>query len=49
MELVESIVHPLDLSGYSEINRLPSEWPIVAGENLDIEIDCRVSSARDRA
>ena len=39
MELVESIVHSFDLSRYSVINSLSSEWPVVTGENLDIEVD----------
>ena len=39
VELVESIVHSLNLSWYSVINSLTSEWPIVAGKNLDIEVD----------
>ena len=39
VELVESIIHAFDLSGYSVINSLSSEWPIVASEDLDIEVD----------
>jgi hypothetical protein len=39
VELVESIVHSLNLGWYSVINSLSPEWPIVTGENLDIEID----------
>lgn len=39
VELVESIVHSLNLGWYSVINSLSSEWPIVASENLDVEVD----------
>ena len=39
MELVESIVHSLNLGWYSVINSLASEWPVVASENLDVEVD----------
>jgi hypothetical protein len=39
MEFVESIVHSFNLGWYSVINSLSSEWPIVTGENLDIEVD----------
>jgi len=39
VELVESIIHAFDLSRYSVINSLSSEWPIVASEDLDIEVN----------
>jgi hypothetical protein len=38
VELVESVVCTLDLGGDGIIDSLPSEWPVVAGKNLDVEI-----------
>lgn len=39
VELAEAIIHSLYLSWNSVINSLSAKGPVVASENLDIEVD----------